>query len=147
MDSYHHASAVIVGDKGVMMTGASGGGKSTLARRLIDYARAHGRFGALIGDDRIALELKSGRIIASGHKNIAGLIEIRGLGLAQTNFVGSAVIDLLVSCETVIRTRLPDKGERMITLMGVHVPRIETRPDDPESVWIALGYGHLTVQN
>jgi serine kinase of HPr protein (carbohydrate metabolism regulator) len=147
MDRYHHASAVIIGDKGVVITGASGVGKSTLARHLIDYAHSHGRFAALIGDDRIAFEATNGRIIAAGHAKIAGLIEIRGLGLAQTNFVSSALIDLLVSCETVIKTRLPDEGERMDTLLGVHVPRIETRPDDPEPVWIALGYGHLTVQN
>jgi HPr kinase/phosphorylase len=142
-----HASAVVVGDKGVLITGPSGAGKSTLARHLIDYALLRGRFAALVGDDRIAIEAINGRILARGHAKIAGLLEIRGSGLAATKFVPHALIDLLVSSETVIKTRLPDEGERWDTLLGVRLPRIETRPDDPEPVFMALGFGHLTVQN
>jgi serine kinase of HPr protein (carbohydrate metabolism regulator) len=146
MSSTHHASAVVIGDKGVLITGPSGTGKSTLARHLIDYARLNGRFGALIGDDRVHLEVVNGRILASPHVKIAGMIEIRGVGLATTNFIRSAAIDLLVSCQTVIKTRLPDEGERRDTVMSVPLPRIETRPDDPGSVFMALGFGHLTVR-
>lgn len=146
MNATYHASALVIGDKGVLITGPSGAGKSTLARHLIDYARLNGRFGALIGDDHVHLQVFSGRILASPHVKIAGMIEIRGVGIATTNFMRSAAIDLLVSCETVIKTRLPDEGERWETLLGVRLPRIETRPDDPGSVFMALGFGHLTVQ-
>lgn len=147
MNDYLHASAVVIGDKGVLIAGPSGSGKSTLVRHLIDYALLRGRFAALIGDDRIAIEAVNGRILAKGHSKIAGLMEIRGTGMAATKFIPQAVIDLLVSPETVIKTRLPDEGERSETLMGVRLPRIETRPDDPGPVFIALGYGHLTVRN
>lgn len=142
-----HASAVVIGDKGIVITGPSGAGKSTLARHLLDYAHLNGRFAALVGDDRITIERVNGRILAKGHTKIAGMIEIRGSGLAATKFMSEAVIDLLVSAETVIKTRLPDEGERWDTLMGVRLPRIETRPDDPGPVFMALGYGHMTVQN
>jgi HPr kinase/phosphorylase len=142
-----HASAVLVGDKGVLITGPSGSGKSTLARRLLDFARIQGRFAALIGDDRIRIEATEGRIIASPHAKIEGMIEIRGVGLAETNFVRSAVLDLLVSCQTVIKTRLPDGEELKESVLGVLLPRIEVRPDDPEPVFIALGLGHLTVRH
>jgi len=141
-----HASAVVLGEKGVLITGQSGAGKSTLARYIIDYALVRGHFAALIGDDRIAIQVVNGRILASGNAKIAGMMEIRGLGLGVTKFVPLAPIDLLVSPETVIKTRLPDEGERWHTLMGIRLPRIETRPDDPGSVFNALGYGHLTVQ-
>ena len=140
-----HASAVVIGDKGVLITGPSGSGKSTLARQLIDFATSRGRFGRLVGDDRIKIEAVHGRIIAYSHAKIAGMIEIRGLGLASTKFLPIAAMDLLVSCETVIKTRFPDDGDRAETLLGVSLPRIETRPEDPEPVWIALGFGHLTV--
>lgn len=146
MSATYHASAVVIGDKGVLITGPSGAGKSTLARHLMDYARLNGRFGALIGDDRLLVTCVGGRILASPHVKIAGLIEIRGVGIAKTNFLPSAAIDLLVSSETVIRTRLPDEGERWETFLGVRLPRIETRPDDPGPVFMALGFGHLTVQ-
>ncbi len=142
-----HASAVLVGDKGVLITGPSGSGKSTLARRLLDFARIQGRFAALIGDDRIRIEATEGRIIASPHAKIEGMIEIRGVGLAETNFVRTAVLDLLVSCQTVIKTRLPDGEELKESVLGVLLPRIEVRPDDPEPVFIALGLGHLTVRH
>lgn len=142
-----HASAVVIGDKGIVITGPSGAGKSTLARHLLDYAHLNGRFAALVGDDRITIERVNGRILAKGHTKIAGMIEIRGSGLAATKFMSEAVIDLLVSAETVIKTRLPDEGERWDALMGVRLPRIETRPDDPGPVFMALGYGHMTVQN
>lgn len=147
MAEFLHASAVVIGDKGVLITGPSGSGKSTLTRHLMDYAVAHGRFAGLIGDDRIAIEVQGGRILAKGHAKIAGLLEIRGTGMAATNFMPQGVIDLLVSPETVIKTRFPDEGDRCETLMGICLPRIETRPDDPGPVFMALGYGHMTVQN
>ena len=142
-----HASAVVIGDQGVLMLGPSGAGKSTLVRHLIEYGRLHGRFAALIGDDRVQVERVNGRILARGHSKIAGMMEIRGTGLATTKFIPEAVIDLLVSPQTVIKTRLPDEGERWDTLLGIRLPRIETRPEDPGPVFMALGYGHLTVQN
>lgn len=146
MTGHIHASAVVVGDKGVLITGPSGAGKSSLARRLIDFAQIHGRFGALIGDDRLNIEAIGGRIIASPHPKIEGMLEIRGVGLVSMNFLPSAAIDLLVSCQTVINTRLPDEGDRAESIMGLSLPRIETRPDDPEPVWVALGFGHMTVR-
>lgn len=142
-----HASAVLVGDKGVLIMGPSGSGKSTLARRLLDFSRSQGRFAALIGDDRIRIEPINGKIIASPHAKIEGLLEIRGVGLVETNFVRTAVLDLLVSSQTVINTRLPDGGDMTESVAGVLLPRIEVRPDDPEPVFIALGLGHLTVRH
>lgn len=147
MQTVLHASAVVIGDRGVLITGPSGAGKSTLARRLIDFARSHGRFAALVGDDRIRIDEAGGRILASPHAKIEGMIEIRGVGLATTNFIPQAVMDLLVSCETVIKTRLPDVGASTDVALGIPLPRIEVRPDDPEPVWIALGFGHMTVRS
>lgn len=89
-----HASLVIVGDRGILITGPSGAGKSTLAIELIE--RANG-FAALVGDDRIIIEKHSdGRYMGSVPASIAGLIEVRGIGIVSRPNETSAVIDLIV---------------------------------------------------
>jgi HPr kinase/phosphorylase len=70
-----HATCVALGRKGVLLLGPSGAGKSDLALRLInDGAR-------LVADDRTDLFLRNGRLHARPPAAIAGLIEVRGLGI------------------------------------------------------------------
>ena len=95
-DSEIHASAVAIGEAGVLIRGASGSGKSRLALALIAGARAAGVFARLIGDDRIRLERGNGRLIARGHPLILGQIEQRGAGILRTPFIAAAVVRLVV---------------------------------------------------
>jgi serine kinase of HPr protein (carbohydrate metabolism regulator) len=63
------------GLRGVLIEGEPGVGKSSLALALID------RGAGLIGDDGVTLEEREGRLWAAPPPNIAGLIEVRNLGL------------------------------------------------------------------
>jgi HPr kinase/phosphorylase len=91
-----HATAVVFGESGVAILGASGSGKSALALALLARARSSGRFGALIGDDRVWVRAADGRLIASGATHTAGLIERRAAGVQSTPSEPAAVIRLVV---------------------------------------------------
>ncbi len=91
-----HATAVVYGENGVVVLGASGAGKSALALALLSRARMTGQFGALIGDDRIWVRATGGRVVASGAPHMAGLIERRAAGVQTTPSEPVAVIRLVV---------------------------------------------------
>lgn len=116
-----HASAVVVGGRGVLIRGASGSGKSTLLLALLDRDAD----AVLVADDRVMLAADGGRIVASAPEAIAGLMEIRGLGIVRRPHVSPAVIDLVVDIvEPGTAPRLPEAPERTATIEGVAVPRI-----------------------
>ena len=75
-----HASCVAIGTKGVLILGDSGAGKSDLALRLIDDGAR------LVADDRTELYVSRDALYAQAPKSIAGLIEVRGLGIVALPF-------------------------------------------------------------
>ena len=93
---YVHANALVVNGQGILIRGASKSGKSTLTLALIAAAERAGQSASLVGDDRIGLRVSDGALIASGHPRIAGMIEVRGTGIAQRSFTGEARIVLVV---------------------------------------------------
>ena len=99
-----HASAVAVNGQAVMLCGPSGSGKSTLAMRLID---GHGA--RLIGDDRIVLHAAQNVLHAGPHENLAGLIELRGLGLMRLPYDTNVPLALVV--QLVARAEVPRLAE------------------------------------
>jgi hypothetical protein len=62
-------------DCGVLLVGASGSGKSDLALRLIAAGAQ------LVADDRTDLFVRRGRLYAKAPARIAGLLEVRGVGI------------------------------------------------------------------
>lgn len=78
---YIHATAIAVSGQGILISGRSKAGKSTLAEHLITQAQARGLSALLIGDDRIGLQVREGRIMLTPHPLIAGMIERRGTGI------------------------------------------------------------------
>lgn len=70
----------------VLVTGASGAGKSDLVLRLLDHGFQ------LVADDRV--EVIDG--YASAPAALAGLLEVRGLGILRLPYVGRARLALLV---------------------------------------------------
>lgn len=124
-----HASAVVIGEAGVLITGPSGAGKSSLAIALVEAARAAGTFARLIGDDRIHVACASARLIARGHPRIEGKIERRGQGIVAMPFLGAAVIRLVIrfAGDKEVLPRLPE--EKWIVLAGVQLPLLEVRHD------------------
>lgn len=91
-----HATAVLVGDRGVLVTGASGSGKSSVANALADRASARGVFASLVCDDQCLLQEVSGRLICTAPETLRGGVEVRGAGLFEVNHEAQAAIHLVV---------------------------------------------------
>jgi HPr kinase/phosphorylase len=117
-----HASAVLVGETGVLIRGASGSGKSALVLALLFQAQPKAW---LVADDQVALAAEDGRLIATVPPAIAGRLEIRGQGIVSRPHVSPArirlVVDLLPpeSCP-----RMPSAEEATAIVEGVALPRL-----------------------
>lgn len=129
-----HATALVVSEWGILIRGASGAGKSQLARALVEKALASGKFGRLVGDDRVILECRSGRIVAHPHREIAGLIEIRGQGIVDQKYESAAIIRLVLDLggdkpDGDKPPRIPEKQHQIISLAGISVTRLHLPAD------------------
>jgi len=116
-----HGTAFILGDKGVLVRGRSGAGKTTLALALIEMWSGSGRFARLVADDQVFLQAHGGRLVCAAPETIAGLAEFRGLGPRRSVFEAKMVADLVVDLvERGSAPRYPE--EDTIVLEGCHVP-------------------------
>jgi serine kinase of HPr protein (carbohydrate metabolism regulator) len=134
-----HAGCVAIGGRGVLIAGRSGAGKSDLAMRLID------RGAALVADDYVALRRKGEQLLASPPPNIAGRIELRGVGILALPFLDEAPVALLVDLD-LPPERLPEPPSR--ELCGVDVPAVglnALEPSAPIKVEAALSLHGLTL--
>jgi len=109
-----HASTVAMDGRAVLITGPSGAGKSDLALRLLD------RGFTLVSDDRTLLKREGDRLIASAPPNIAGKLEIRGIGIVDMDIVDDVPVALMVILTTEIE-RLPE-DDRGRQILGVSLP-------------------------
>ncbi|MBR0851748.1 HPr kinase/phosphatase C-terminal domain-containing protein [Bradyrhizobium diazoefficiens] len=120
-----HASAVKVGDRAVLIRGPSGAGKSRLAFKLIMAGRSGLLDRAvLVGDDRVHLATVGQEIEVRPAPVLAGLIEIRGLGIRQCDYVEHATVGLVVDLDAEDAERLPSPDSLKTSLLGVEIPRI-----------------------
>jgi serine kinase of HPr protein (carbohydrate metabolism regulator) len=116
-----HASAVVVGPKAVLIRGPSGAGKSRLAWAVLQSALPFTRF---VGDDRVHVEAHNGRLLVRPAAALAGLIEIRGLGIRRVEHEPIAVIGLVVDLAADDAERVPQAGSDRIVLEGIAVRRL-----------------------
>lgn len=125
-----HATAVVAGRHGLLVTGPSASGKTGLAIALIELCRARGMFASLVSDDQVWLRAAHGRLIADVPKPIAGLVEIYGFGPAPTDYMSSAVIDGVVAlAEGGVPPRYRDDEIRNV--LGIAVPQLRLSGKDP----------------
>jgi HPr kinase/phosphorylase len=124
-----HASAVLVGNRAVLIRGPSGAGKSRLAFDLILAGRA-GQIPhcVLVGDDRVLLQTSSGQLVVRPVRQLAGLVEIRGLGIRRCEFEEEAVVGLVVDLSAADAERLPPPEALLERISGVQIPRIPVGP-------------------
>jgi serine kinase of HPr protein (carbohydrate metabolism regulator) len=116
-----HATGVALGSTGVLIEGVSGSGKTSLALAAIQRFQSQNRFAALVADDQCLAEAAGGRLIASCPPVLAGLAEMRGLGIVQQHTLSSVVIDAvmrLVDQRDI--ERLPQR--ELSTIDGVKLP-------------------------
>jgi serine kinase of HPr protein (carbohydrate metabolism regulator) len=121
-----HASAIVLGEAGVLIRGPSGSGKSSLALALLALADDRRLFARLIGDDRVTIRSEGQRILASGAPNMFGLIEKRGYGVVQAPAEACVLVRLVVDLlpEGVRAERLPGEDALNVSLRGASLPRL-----------------------
>lgn len=90
-----HATAIVVGDRGILITGPSGSGKTTLALALVEHFSASG-FARLVGDDQLLAICRGGRLLCRTPATISGLAEVYGIGPQPTDHEPAAVIDFAI---------------------------------------------------
>jgi serine kinase of HPr protein (carbohydrate metabolism regulator) len=119
-----HATALLLGDRGVLIAGPSGSGKTTLALALIAHTQMAGCFARLVSDDQLLVEALAGRLVASCPATIAGAAEVYGIGPRRVPHAAAAIIDLVV--RLVPAAEAPRFGEPLSeTIAGVALPRLD----------------------
>ena len=92
-----HGSCAARGNAGVLLTGPPGAGKSSLVLRLLRYGFR------LVADDRVDIDAGVARPAAG----LAGLLEVRGLGIVRLDHLSAAQLYLLVRLTDATPARLP----------------------------------------
>ena len=127
-----HATAVLIGPKAVLIRGPSGSGKSRLALGLLQWLP----FARLVGDDRVYLEAANERLLVRPADELAGLLEVRGLGIRRLPFELVAVLDLIVDLAAKA-DRLPEPSAMKVELAGIILPRVRL-PAEPDPLAVVL---------
>lgn len=111
--------------RGVLVEGPSGAGKSDLALRALEAGFR------LVADDRVVVFLSGGRLWGKAPEPLAGLIEVRGLGVVAADALPFAEIVMIVRCaeRPDAVERLPDP--RAETIAGVSLPVFDLWPREP----------------
>jgi len=129
-----HATAVAVSDRGVLILGSSGSGKSSLALGVITtpfFDRGQIVPAGLISDDQVLLELVEGRLHASPTAAIAGQLEVRGLGIVSFPYLSQIPVSLAVEVKPAREIeRMPDLRDRH-RILGLELPLIAIDPTAP----------------
>ncbi|MEN7536953.1 HPr kinase/phosphorylase [Aurantiacibacter flavus] len=115
-----NVSCVAVDGRALLIEGPPGAGKSSLALALIEEGAR------LIGDDGVTLAAEGNQLIASPPPHIAGLIEVRGVGLVSLPTT-SAPVALAIALDEAA-PRLPDEPHTA-RWCGIAVPRLSLYPD------------------
>lgn len=116
-----HATCIDVAGSGVLLRGPSGSGKSDLALRLIDGGAW------LVADDQVELTAADGTLHAAPPPVLAGLLEVRGLGLVRLPFAAHAPLRLAIDLTPAAEVeRLPE--ERHCAYHGIILPLIRLAP-------------------
>lgn len=128
-----HASTVAIDGRAVLICGPSGSGKSDLAFRMID------RGFTLVSDDQTIVRSDNGRLLASAPQNIAGKLEIRGIGIVEMDATADVPVALLVELTSDV-TRMPDDSrERLVLDASVPLINVDAKTASaPAKVALAL---------
>jgi HPr kinase/phosphorylase len=120
-----HASAVLVGSHAALIRGPSGSGKSRLALSLMEAAQSGVLpFARLVADDRAEVEAAHGRLLVRPAPRLAGLIEVRGLGIRRLPHEPVATVGFVVDLDAPDSARMPEPNSQFCQIAGITLPRI-----------------------
>jgi serine kinase of HPr protein (carbohydrate metabolism regulator) len=143
-----HASVVLVGARAVLIRGPTGSGKSRLVLNLLQAA-SNGPliFARLVADDRVVVRASHARLIAQPPAALAGLLEVRGLGIERLQHEPMAVVSWVVDLDAATAMRMPDSAETQTVIAGIRIPRLAVaRGCDPvPMVLAAVTSSHFRV--
>ena len=127
-----HATCVALDGAGVLLRGPSGCGKSDLALRLIDRpGRGTGEkdiAARLVADDQVMLTRSGDDLMAAPPPRLAGLLEVRGLGIAHLQPAAAVPLWLVVDLAPAEGIeRYPGRADQAHYL-GRPVPRVFIDP-------------------
>ncbi len=116
-----HATAVAIDGRALLLRGVPGSGKSDLALRLIDAGAR------LVADDQSELFRRGDALFVRSPATIAGLIEVRGIGIFRLDALPEAPVALIVDLVAAEKVeRLP--ARRSETILGLVLPLIAVTP-------------------
>lgn len=120
-----HASAVLVGAGAILVRGPAGSGKSGFVLQTLAAAKAGlFPFARLVADDRVELVAAHGRLVVRPPSELAGLIEVRGLGIRRLEYEPSAVVALVLDLADPLAQRMPEPAAATTVIEGVDLPRL-----------------------
>ena len=124
-----HATLVNFNGVGILLKGKSGSGKSDLALRMIIEKGAK-----LVADDRVILSMENNVLYGEAPNNIAGKLEIRGIGIQDFDYIKKSKIDL---CLELSASR--DEIERLpyddfINFLGISITKLKIYPFDCSTI-------------
>lgn len=109
-----HASCVAIDGRAVLISGASGSGKSTMALQMMALGAV------LVADDQTVVRNRDRRLWVSAPDSIRGKIEARGVGILKAKAVRDAELVLAVDLDREEEDRLPHPRETRI--LGTALP-------------------------
>ncbi len=119
-----HCCVVEVGGTGILIEGASGSGKTSLALGLLEHAKLNGIPSAFICDDQAILRVQDGKLIAQAPEAISGKVEVRGYGITTLENQIETAVDLVV--EMVADQEVDRMPDHQFTIMeGVQLPSLK----------------------
>lgn len=115
-----HATLISFHNKGILLTGHSGAGKSDVALKMIIDKGA-----MLVADDRVNIQCIDGELYGSSPENIKGLLEVRNVGIGQFNYKKEEKISLCVELcdDKQSLERLPK--DEYVDFLGVSVIKLK----------------------
>jgi len=136
---------------GVLLLGPSGSGKSDLALRLIDQPGlgigATVMHAGLVADDQVVLTRNGDDLVASAPPRLAGVLEIRGIGLVRVAPAGPVTLRLAVDLQAAEAIERYPVEKSETSFLGCLIPRVAIDPSTPSAparVRAALAHAALS---
>lgn len=142
-----HGTCVAFGDRGVLIRGPSGAGKSRLALQLILDAPRALPPATLVADDRVLLSAEAGQVWAQPVPALAGLIEVRGLGIRRLPWRDRVSLVQVIDLASPDTPRMPLDEAQTIRICDVALPRLAVERLETAALLLAAAWGSQPYEN